>query len=123
LTGVTIVRRDSPWDEDSRETAYALWTDERERCPDCGQPRDVCSDPNVDYYAQKAICWATAARKVNLRRWEKKTEDARPDAAGYLPDDGATVWVSRIDLTPDEDFLAPAVFQPGNPRTQTEGGD
>jgi hypothetical protein len=118
-----VVRKDSPFDEDSREAAYALWQDERERCPECGLPRDVCSDPDVDYYAQKTTCWATAARKVNIRRWEKKTEGAVSDAAGYLPDDGVTVWVSRHDLTPDEDFLAPAVFQPGNPRTQTKGGD
>lgn len=59
---------------------------------------------------------------VNQRRWDNKTADAMPDAAGYLPGDGATIWVSPHDLTPDDDFLAPAIFQPGNPRQQTEGG-
>lgn len=117
------MRKDSPWDEDSREAAYALWQDERERCPECGQPRDVCADPDLDYYAQKSICWATAARLVNQRRWDDRNENARKDAAGYLPTDGVTIWVSPVDLTPDSDFLAPAIFQPGNPRQQTEGGD
>ena len=118
-----MVRKDSPFGEDSRQTAYDLWQDERERCPHCGQPTSVCSDPSHDYFAQKSICWATAARLVNQRRWDKRIEGATPDAAGYLPDDGVTIWVSTVDLTPDADFLAPAVFQPDNPRAQTEGGD
>ncbi len=113
-----MTRKDSPFDDDSRESAYALWQDERERCPDCGQPRDVCADRDVDYFPQRTICWATAARRVAQRRWDKRNENAKPDAAGYLPDDGATVWVSPHDLTPDEDFLTS-----GNPRTQTDGGD
>lgn len=119
-TGSTVVTPEPLWDDDSREAAYALWSDDRERCPDCGQPREVCGNPDVDYFPHRTICWATAARRVALRRWEVRTKDARPDAAGYLPDDGVTVWVSRHDHAPDDDFLTPSIFQPIE---HSEGGD
>jgi len=76
----------------------------------------VCADRDVDYFPQRTICWATAARRVAQRRWEKRIKDANPDAAGYLPDDGVTVWVSPHDLTPDDDFLS-------RPTERTDGGD
>lgn len=113
-----MVRKDSPFDDDSREAAYALWQDERERCPDCGQPRSICSDPSVDYFPQRAICWATAALRVAQRRWDRHTEDAQPDASGYLPGDGVTVWVSTTDLEPDNDWLTGTASQQAQ-----EGGD
>ena len=80
----------------------------------------MCADPNVDYFPQKTVCWATAARRVAQRRWDKRIEEARPDMAGYLPNDGVTIWVSPHDLEPDGDFLA----RPSSSlNEQTEGGD
>jgi hypothetical protein len=56
----------------------------------------------------------SAAEQVLHRRWDKLHEDADPDKEGYLPGDGLRLWVSRVDLTPDDDFLQPpaAAYQP-----------
>jgi hypothetical protein len=59
----------------------------------------------VDNYPQRTVCWVTAAREVAERRWERRTEGAKPDSAGYLPGDGMRIWMSREDLSPDDDFL------------------
>ena len=75
----------------------------------------MCADRDRDYFPQRTICWATAARRVAQRRWEKRIDGARPDAAGYLPDDGVTIWVSPHDISPDDDFLS-------RPTQRTEGG-
>ena len=74
-------------------------------CRDCGNLRSVCSDPMQLWYPQRTICYATADLSVHRRRWAKKNENARPDHAGRLPDDGTTLWVSTEDLTPDDKFL------------------
>lgn len=105
LTGSTVVTRESPWDEDSRDAARALHYDELERCPECNGPRADCEDPDVPWFPQRLICWKTAASNVVHRRWQAKHEDAQPDSAGYLPTDGARIWLSKDDLTPDDDFL------------------
>ena len=105
LTGTTVVKIESPWDDDSREAAYALHQDDLERCPQCKGPRDECADPGKDWFPQQHICWKTAAEQVLRRRWNEKHEDAEPDAVGYLPTDGVALWVSLDDLTPDDDFV------------------
>ena len=101
---VTVVTREPEWNDRNREAAYSLYDDEQQRCPDCGQPREVCEQVR-DYFPQRTVCWATAARSVARRRFEKLHEHANPDPAGYLPTDGVTVWVSQRDLSPDDDFL------------------
>jgi hypothetical protein len=69
----------------------------------------VCSNPEgahgEGFYPQLSTCWVDATRENVTRQWRKKHEKARPDAAGYLPTDGRTPWVSTEDLTPDDDFL------------------
>ena len=100
-----MVTRESPWDEDSRQAAYALHVDELERCQQCNGPRSECEDDSVAWYPQRHICWKTAAAEVAMRRWERVNEDAKPDAAGYLPTDGTKLWVASEDLTPDDDFI------------------
>jgi hypothetical protein len=101
----TTVTREPEWDESTRQAAYALYEDKAERCPDCGRLRSECSDPETLYYPQLTRCWATAAREVATRKWRAKNEHAKPDSAGYKPDDGTSVWVSEFDLTPDDDFI------------------
>ena len=102
---VLTVTREPEWLEDDRDAAYALYDDEQQRCPDCGQPREVCEQSATDYFPQRTVCWATAARAVARRKFEQLHENAHPDPAGYLPTDGVTVWVSQRDLSPDDDFL------------------
>lgn len=111
---VAVVTREPRFDEAEREAWIARWEYEQDLCPDCGNPRSVCSDPNVDNYPQRSVCWVTAAGQVAQRRWAKKHENAKPDREGYLPDDGVRIWMSRTDLTPDDDFLPNAVSEPSS---------
>ena len=67
------------------------------------------------------VCWATAAQSVATRIWHKRHENAKPDDAGFLPTDGALVWISTDDLSPDDDFLGDDVLtEDGLPRVPAD---
>lgn len=102
-TWVTVTEPE--FDANERDDWYAMAEYQNALCPSCGRLRSLCENPDVDWYPQMHVCWASAAQSVASRRWHKKHEDAKPDAAGYLPTDGGFVWVSTEDLTPDDDFL------------------
>jgi hypothetical protein len=102
-----------------QEEWIAEWETERAKCPQCGRDRDECSDPDVDWYPQRSICWATVAQRVAIRHYnELHAEEPYHDGSflnsaksysrqtPFRFDDGVTIWVSRQDLTPDDDFLA-----------------
>lgn len=93
------------YDTIERDGWYELRDYEEALCPQCGRLMSECGDPDTDWYPQRHICWATAARQVATRRWSALIEQAKPDEAGFLPTDGVQVWVSPDDLTPDDDFL------------------
>jgi hypothetical protein len=93
------------FDVNERDSWYALAEYEDALCPQCGQLRSICEDPEIGWYPQRHICWATTAREAATRRWAKKHEKAEPDSVGALPTDGTIVWVSDEDLTPDDNFL------------------
>jgi hypothetical protein len=80
-------------------TAYVT-----EICPSCGNLTSVCSDPEVAWYPQQSVCYATAAREQTSRA----LYDAHgtPDPTSQEPHfmDGKTVYVSVHDLTPDDSF-------------------
>ena len=98
----------------------ARWQLDRETCPECGNPREMCEDPEslAKWYPQRSICHATMQREAANRAYDKKHED-RPWhdgtwkrwAAEWSLDfpfhyrDGVTVWVSDQDLTPDDHFI------------------
>jgi hypothetical protein len=85
--------------EQDEMTAYVI-----EVCPDCGQLRSICSDPNVAQYPQRRMCWPSAVQALTLRRLVKK--HGHPDGVEELhPLDGMSVYVSSEDLTPDDDFV------------------
>ncbi|KAB2807983.1 hypothetical protein F9L07_25270 [Pimelobacter simplex] len=88
-------------------------------CPECGSPRELCSDPAVLWYPQRTLCYATMARaSANARyddlhderpyhdgtftHWAKDRSAAHP----FHARDGVTIWVTTEDLTPDDDFLS-----------------
>lgn len=100
-----VTETEPEFDANERDAWYALWEYEQEVCPDCGNLRAICSDPETDWYPQRTVCWATATRENVDRRWRKKHEKREPDAAGFLPTDGTRIWASALDLTPDDDFL------------------
>lgn len=69
----------------------------------CGNLRSVCSDPEVDWYAQKSVCYASAGEAVTHRLLDEKYGRERTTKPHSL--DGVTVWVSDQDLTPDDPFF------------------
>lgn len=77
---------------------------ERLVCRSCGNLRSVCSNPDVAWYPQRTMCYATAAREVTTRRLTEKHKGRKP-GADLHPLDGMAVWVSDVDLTPDDDFV------------------
>lgn len=88
-----------------RAQAEALFDAERNLiCPKCGNPREICSDPNRPWYPQRSTCYAKAAEEVAERVWRGKQE-GKSVALDMKPTDGTHVWVSEFDLTPDDDFL------------------
>ena len=103
-TTVRVVR-EVEWDDDTRQAAYAFHQDKAERCPECGGIREECSDPETTYYPQLHRCYSTAARQRSVRMWEAKNQKTKPDRNGYKPDDGTSVWVSTMDLTPGDNFI------------------
>lgn len=105
VTTVTITR-EPRFDDSDREAFYALYQDDLERCPKCGNPRSLCSQfPEEGIFPQRSVCYVDAVREVAQRRFAEKHKDAPPDDAGLLPTDGVTIWASLQDLTPDDDFL------------------
>ena len=75
-------------------------------CPNCGQLKSICSNPDQDLYPQRTVCHITATRLAINRRVQAHHEKAKPSPQnGWVhPLDGTTVWMSTSDLTPDDDF-------------------
>lgn len=98
------------FDANERDDWYALWEYRQEVCPDCGNLRAVCSDPDgldgQGFYPQRRICYATRARLATQRAWDAAHEREKPAReTGWLTDsDGWSIWASLYDLTPDDDF-------------------
>ena len=93
------------FDANERDSWEALKEYREAVCPHCGNLRAICSDPDTEFYPQRDVCYASASQAWALRKWHSKHEDPKPDASGFLPTDGTTIWVSTADLTPDDDFL------------------
>lgn len=74
-------------------------------CQSCGNLRSVCSQEDVDWYPQRSVCNATAARELAMRQFHAKHANTKPSPDDYHPADGMSLWVSDLDLTPDDDFL------------------
>jgi hypothetical protein len=75
-----------------------------ELCPDCGNLRSVCSDPDGLWYPQRRMCYATADREVLKRRVEQKHGHPGEKDTQRHPTDGMALWVAAEDLSPDDDF-------------------
>lgn len=79
-------------------------------CPSCGNLREVCSDPNRNWYPQKVTCYASADRELTMRRLQAKYK-AEPGTRSLHPFDGVSVWMSEHDFQPDETFFDSASQQ------------
>lgn len=105
-----------------QEEWVADWEADRERCAQCGRPRSECSDPEVDWYPQRTICWATVARDVAVRKYREMysskqyhsggfdfpVEKFDAEVAPFSMFDGVSIWVSRTDHGEGGEFLSAA---------------
>lgn len=74
-------------------------------CPDCGNLRSICSDPTRQWYVNRRMCFATAARSLMWRAVREKHKDNEPGTKALHPLDGMDLWASEFDLTPDDKFV------------------
>lgn len=108
-----VVETEPEFDDAEREAWEALAEWRAAICPHCGNLRVICSNPEgIDgsgVYPQLDYCWITAAVDKSTRRFHKLHAKAEPDAAGYLPTDGALISASLTNDSPDDDFLADGI--------------
>ena len=100
------------------EDIIAAWEVDQERCPHHGGPLSECPDDEKDWFPQLRICQpamqlAAANRLYDLRHKDKPYHDGLRRFWAEEPSrltpfhyrDGVTIWMSKDDLTPDDDFL------------------
>jgi hypothetical protein len=66
-------------------------------CPQCGNLRSDCSDPERDWFPQESVCWATATLQSGKRDLAEFYADEKPQTGHLHPLDGVTVWASDVD--------------------------
>lgn len=52
---------------------------------------------------QITTCYSAVAQTMHSRKWHRRHEKAKPDQDGWLPTDGALIWVTT-ELPPDPEF-------------------
>lgn len=106
---LTVVHRESPWDNESQARAMRLIEHEDSLCPcGCGHPVAVAHDPDRYWFVDDFTCYAERAREGERRKKRDQAKDAnRPD--GW--DDGLHYTVRPYD--PDRD---PEPKKPRRPR-------
>lgn len=72
-------------------------------CPRCGNLREECRDPAVDWIPRTSTCWASATEEWAHRRHRAKNEDKKVGDHQLHPLDGTWVWVSTVPLGEDEE--------------------
>lgn len=83
--------RESPWDEQARDEAEALYLLPAMLCPcGCGRTREEAQDRRswkVDHF----VCEPSRQLAIAQRVWSEQHENDKPDRDGGLPGDGL-VW-------------------------------
>jgi len=114
------------------ETERSLWIEEWRReqaeCPDCGRPREQCSDSQQTWYPYRQICYATMARTAAKEQYDAlheraiyhdgsftswKSEQTRSHP--YRFDAGVNVGVATEDPTPWDKFTTEREASPVRP--------
>lgn len=108
------------WD-DLPETSRAWWRARHLREASthaCGHPREVCENPDKDWFPQLSVCHVSMETQAALARFERLHADApwhdgtfeswaeNPSLSHpYHFSHGVTVWVADTDLGLGGDFL------------------
>lgn len=104
------------------ERERAFWVAEHEleagKCPQCGGDREVCGDPDVSWYPQRSVCYATMANQAANARYDAEHDDMPyhdgtfknwgPKRSALFPferREGVVIWVAPDDIDPDADWL------------------
>jgi hypothetical protein len=108
------------------------------RCPDCGNPVEVCSDPVRLWYSYRRICFASMEREAaeaalsairgetakfhdgSFMKWSSKRSEGFPYPAGA----GETIGVAEQNLAPHDRFTTElaATPIPSSPRVAENVG-
>jgi hypothetical protein len=92
-------------------------------CERCGNLRSVCSDPNVTWYPQRAVCHATAVAEQMYRRTAKLFKHPNHDDDSAHVTDGMQWWTSVHDLTQEDDFFGQSTLLGGAVAGEQPPGD
>lgn len=96
----------------------AEWETTQGICSHCGNPVEKCSDPKVDWFPQRVVCYSTMERMSAQQDWDKLHEERqwhdgtfkhwskiRTKATPYQRNWGVTIFASDTDLGLGGDFL------------------
>jgi hypothetical protein len=106
-----VVAAESPWDDAQRDQAEAAWHAEHVTlCPQCGNPREVCSDPEraaeQTWHVSRNVCLASASVERVWRGVHAKVDGKDPiGAMDEKLTDGMRLYATLYDATPGDDFL------------------
>lgn len=115
----------------------ADWEDERQFCSTHHGPISECADDDADWFPQRSVCQPTMQLEAVKRRYERLHEKApfhdgsfkswvkeASDEHPFHYADGVGFWMSREDLTPDDDFLEQgSVAKNGDSGTDSAHGE
>lgn len=95
LTGITVITRESEWDDDTRERALALYEYENSMCGcGCGRPASETRE-KTPYVIHEATCYAGRALDQHRRTERERHKDS---TEGW--DDGKHYYA--VPASPDE---------------------
>ena len=90
-----MVNREPEWDDRARDEAEALYLLPAKTCPcGCGQDFDLTRSATQGWDVDTEVCQAGRALAIAQRQFADRHENAKPDRAGALPDDGV-IWHIR----------------------------
>ena len=94
VTGTSVTVRESPWSEDDRALALALLAEERDTCPGCGQPLEVCRDPATagTWTVHQEVCQSCVVAEATRDNMAEEASGRRRGVHLYT---GRTPGVSR----------------------------
>ena len=75
-------------------------------CPRCGNLRETCANPDIDWHPHLATCYASATVEWGWRRLRKKYPADREKSLDALhPLDGSSVFSAQIEPVDDPFIL------------------